>query len=147
MIFHTKYPNNFAPPSAIEKNMIFWRKIVIFHTKYPKYFRPTLRHWKKIWFFGVKSRFFTRNTPKICAPPSLTWNPGTAPVLFLYFFVFVYIYDLILFPLCRKNCNKIMNKRWKIFEIKIIIIIKTYGKWYIILYKYWLLCKINNTIL
>jgi hypothetical protein len=25
---------NFAPPSAIGRNMIFWRKIVIFHTKY-----------------------------------------------------------------------------------------------------------------
>ena len=33
----------FAPPSAIGKNMIFWRKIVIFHTKYPKYFRASLR--------------------------------------------------------------------------------------------------------
>ena len=33
VIFHTKYPQNFAPPSAIGKNMIFWRKIVIFHTK------------------------------------------------------------------------------------------------------------------
>ena len=29
--------------SAIEKNMIFWRKIVIFHTKYPKNVRPSLR--------------------------------------------------------------------------------------------------------
>jgi hypothetical protein len=44
----------------------------------------------KIWFFGVKSWFFTRNTPNIFAPPSarrnfflsalpLTWNPGSAP--------------------------------------------------------------------
>ena len=45
----------------------------------------------KIWFFCVKSWFFTRNTPKIfappsarrnffkCAPPPLTWNPGSAP--------------------------------------------------------------------
>jgi hypothetical protein len=31
-----------APPK-IEKNMIFWRKIVIFHKKYPKYFRASLR--------------------------------------------------------------------------------------------------------
>jgi hypothetical protein len=36
VIFHTKYPKNFAPPSAIGKNMIFWRKVVIFHTKYPQ---------------------------------------------------------------------------------------------------------------
>ena len=44
---------------------------------------------ENIWFFGVKSWFFTRNTPKIFAPPSarrnffksapLTWNPGFAP--------------------------------------------------------------------
>jgi hypothetical protein len=40
---------------------------------------------EKIWFFGVKSWLFTRNTPKIFAPPiflsapSLTWNPGSAP--------------------------------------------------------------------
>ena len=34
---------NFAPPSAIGRNMIFWRKIVIFHTKYPKIFRASLR--------------------------------------------------------------------------------------------------------
>ena len=46
---------------------------------------------EKIRFFGVKSWFFTRNTPTIFAPPSarcnfskcappLTWNPGSAPV-------------------------------------------------------------------
>ena len=43
----------------------------------------------KIWFFSVKSWFFTRNTATIFAPPSarriffkcapLTWNPGSAP--------------------------------------------------------------------
>ena len=33
------------PPAKIEKNMIYWRKIVIFHTieKYPKKFRASLR--------------------------------------------------------------------------------------------------------
>jgi hypothetical protein len=46
---------------------------------------------EKIWFFGVKSWFFTRNTPKMFAPPSawrpffkcapLTWNPGSALVI------------------------------------------------------------------
>jgi hypothetical protein len=30
-------------PLKLEKNMIFWRKIVIFHTKYPKNFRASLR--------------------------------------------------------------------------------------------------------
>jgi hypothetical protein len=77
-----------APPK-IGKNILFWRKIVIFHTKYPKNFRTSLRKWKKIVLFGVKSWFFTRNTSKIVAPPSarrnffkcapLTWNPGSAP--------------------------------------------------------------------
>jgi hypothetical protein len=43
------------PPPKIGKNKIFWRKIVIFHTKYPKNFRASLRKWKKIVFFGVKS--------------------------------------------------------------------------------------------
>jgi hypothetical protein len=40
----------------IVKNMIFfWRKIVIFHMKYPKNFaRPPL-NWKNVIFFGVKS--------------------------------------------------------------------------------------------
>ena len=41
--FTRNTPNIFAPPFAIGKNMIFWRKIVIFHTKYPKYFRASLR--------------------------------------------------------------------------------------------------------
>jgi hypothetical protein len=36
-----------APPLKLEKNMIFWRKIVIFHTKYPNNFRAALRNWKK----------------------------------------------------------------------------------------------------
>ena len=53
--FKRNTPKIFAPPSAIGKNMIFWRKIVIFHTKYPQNFR----------------NFFK------CAP--LTWNPGSAP--------------------------------------------------------------------
>jgi hypothetical protein len=65
--FTRNTPKIFAPPSAIGKNMIFWRKIVIFHTKYPKNVRAFLRKWKKIVFFGVKSWFFTRNTSKIFA--------------------------------------------------------------------------------
>ena len=61
---------------------------------------------EKIWFFGVKSWFFTRNTPTIFGPPSaigknmifwhkivfitrkfsssLTWNPGSAPEYYKY---------------------------------------------------------------
>ena len=50
---------------------------------------------EKIWFFGVKSWFFTRNTPKMfappsvqrnffkCTPPPLTWNPGSTPDIFM----------------------------------------------------------------
>jgi hypothetical protein len=37
--FTRNTPKIFAPPFAIGKNMIFWRKIVIFHTKYPKHFK------------------------------------------------------------------------------------------------------------
>ena len=40
------------PPLKLEKNMIFWRKIVIFHTKYPKNVRPSLRNWKKYDFLA-----------------------------------------------------------------------------------------------
>ena len=65
-------------------------RIQIFHTKYPKKFSSLPPQLEIIWFFGVKSWFFTRNTPKIFAPPSarrnffkcappLTWNPGSAP--------------------------------------------------------------------
>ena len=50
----------FTPPSAIEKNMIFWHKMVIFHTKYPqntpsarRYFfkcaPPNLKSWIRPW--------------------------------------------------------------------------------------------------
>ena len=52
-IFYTYMMTTGADPGAaggapgerapkIEKNMIFWRKIVIFHTKYPKHFRASL---------------------------------------------------------------------------------------------------------
>jgi hypothetical protein len=36
--FTRNTPTFFAPPSAIGKNMIFWRKMVFFHTKYLKIF-------------------------------------------------------------------------------------------------------------
>ena len=51
-----------APPLKLEKNMIFWRKIVIFHTKYPKNLRASLR----------SAQFLSS------APP-LAWNPGSVP--------------------------------------------------------------------
>ena len=49
----------------IGKKYDFLRKIVIFHT-------PKIG--KKHDFFGVKSWFFTRNTPNIFAPPSARRN-------------------------------------------------------------------------
>ena len=62
-----------APPLKLVKIWFFWRKIVIFHMKYPKNFaRPPKIG--KIWFFGVKSWFFTGNTPTIFAPPSARRN-------------------------------------------------------------------------
>ena len=52
---------------------------------------PQKKKLEKIWFFGVKLWFFTRNTQNIFAPPSarrnffkcapLTWNPGSAAEL------------------------------------------------------------------
>jgi hypothetical protein len=44
-----------AFPSAIGKNMIFLRKIVIFHTKYPKNVLASLRNWKKYYFLLEKT--------------------------------------------------------------------------------------------
>jgi hypothetical protein len=39
-------------PLKLEKNMIFWRKIVIFQTKYPKIVRASLRNWKEYDFLA-----------------------------------------------------------------------------------------------
>jgi hypothetical protein len=47
------------PPLKLEKNMIFWRKIVIFHTKYPKKIRASL-HLVSQFHIGV-----TTNTCKL----------------------------------------------------------------------------------
>jgi hypothetical protein len=59
--FTRNTPQIFAPPSAIGKNMIFWRKIVIFHTKYPQNFSASLR----------SAQFFLSAPP----PPNLkSWN-------------------------------------------------------------------------
>jgi hypothetical protein len=49
-----------APSLKLEKNMIFWRKIVIFHTKYPKNFRASLRNWKKYDFWRKIVIFHTK---------------------------------------------------------------------------------------
>jgi hypothetical protein len=64
------YKTNKKKPK-IGKNMIFWRKIVIFQTKYPKNFRASLRKWKKIVFFGVKSCFSHELPQQISRLPPL----------------------------------------------------------------------------
>jgi hypothetical protein len=78
---------------------------------------------EKIWFFGVKSWFFTRNTPTIFAPPSarrnffkcapLTWNLGSAPGLYniLYFLwlyneLFIILYNIL--KIAELDCCQII---------------------------------------
>ena len=62
-----------APPK-IGKNMIFFGvKSWFFTWNTPKVSRAPPKI-GKIWFFGVKSWFFTWNTPKIFAPPSALRN-------------------------------------------------------------------------
>ena len=46
------HPARGPPPPKIGKNMIFWRKIVIFHTKYPKNFAPPSSIGKNMIFFA-----------------------------------------------------------------------------------------------
>ena len=58
-----------AGADPLEKDMIFWRKIVIFHTKYPTNFRASLR----------SAQFFLSPPPPPPPPPPLAWNPGSAP--------------------------------------------------------------------
>ena len=59
---------------------------------------------EKIWFFGVKSWFFTRNTQNNFPPPSarrnffkgappLTWNPGSTPDINLNMYIINVIAD------------------------------------------------------
>jgi hypothetical protein len=64
------------PPLKLQKNMIFWRIIVIFtrNTKIPQQFSRLPPQLEKIRFFDVKSWFFTQNTPTIFAPPSARRN-------------------------------------------------------------------------
>ena len=62
------------PHLKLEKIWFFWRKIVIFHMKYPKNFACPSLKLEKYDFFGIKSWFSTRNTPKIFAPPSARRN-------------------------------------------------------------------------
>jgi hypothetical protein len=46
-----------SSPLKLEKNMIFWRKIVIFHTKYPKTFRASLRKHGTLFARNIHSRY------------------------------------------------------------------------------------------
>ena len=59
-----------VPRLKLEKNMIFWRKIVIFHTKYPNNFRASLRNWKKYYFLAENRDFSHEISQKCsCLPP------------------------------------------------------------------------------
>jgi hypothetical protein len=64
-----------APPPPLK-----WEKIWFFGVKSWFFTRNTSTIFappsaiEKIWFFGVKSWFFTRNTPKIFEPPSARRN-------------------------------------------------------------------------
>jgi hypothetical protein len=60
-----------APPLKLEKNMIFWRKIVIFHTKYPKNVRASLRNWKKYDFLAYNHDFSHEIPQKFSRLPPL----------------------------------------------------------------------------
>jgi hypothetical protein len=64
------------------RSHLFWRclcficiylRILVSNTISISQGRPPLKL-EKIWFFGVKSWFFTRNTPNIFAPPSARCN-------------------------------------------------------------------------
>jgi hypothetical protein len=72
---------------------------VIFHTKYPKKFCASLRNWKKIRFFGVKSWFFTF---------FYDFSIGFGTVLAWYFFVFHFMVWGKKFSICASNF-KILN--------------------------------------
>ena len=80
---------------------------------------------EKIWFFGVKSWFFTRKTPKfsrlpllganfLSAPP-LTWNPGSAPdisnKLYIYVGPFFHRTSIIIMEPTSDDQNYIFNRK------------------------------------
>jgi hypothetical protein len=62
-----------APPLKLEKIWFFGVKSWFFTRNTPKFSRLPSQLEKR-WFFGVKSWFFTRNTPKMFAPPSARRN-------------------------------------------------------------------------
>ena len=69
--------------------------------------RAPPQNWEKIWFFGVKSWFFTRNTPTIFAPPSARRNffkcahPNLKSLIRPWFmYVCMYAYIIICMLLC-----------------------------------------------
>ena len=62
-----------APPLKLEKIWFFGVNSWFFTRNTSKIFAPPSAI-EKIWFFGVKSWFFTGNTPKIFAPPSARRN-------------------------------------------------------------------------
>ena len=67
-------------PLKLEKIWFFGVKSWFFTWNTPTIFAPPSAI-GKIGFFGLKSWFFTRNTPTIFAPPT-TCIPGSAPVIY-----------------------------------------------------------------
>ena len=64
-----------APPPVSFRNTGFsWTYGILHSCITLALLRFAVINWKKIWFFGVKSWFFTRNTQKIFAPPSAIGN-------------------------------------------------------------------------
>jgi hypothetical protein len=58
-------------PPKIGKNMIFWRKIVIFHTKYPKFFAPPSA--RRNFFKCAPLTWNPGSSPDQCLSPLMLW--------------------------------------------------------------------------
>ena len=111
---------------------------------------PQKKKLEKIWFFGVKSWFFTRNTPTNFAPPfarrnffkcaSLTWNPGSAPgldVILCWSYVqstdrhvaSIGLVILIPYPFCKLSGKVVFVFNWSRNELAVFEVIINYSHW------------------
>ena len=105
---------------------------------------------EKIWFFGVKSWFFTRNTPTNFVPPfarrnffkcaPLTWNPGSAPglgVILCWSYVqstdrhvaSIGLVILIPYPFCKLSGKVVFVFNWSRNELAVFEVIINYSHW------------------
>ena len=133
----------FAPPSAIGKNMIFWRKIVFFHTKHLKIFRASLR----------SSHFFK------CAPPNLkSWIRPCIKIVYAvskYNHIFICLRQTITWFISRVNIsyqdvtfNKHTSKGHSILlnntsrRINCVSTFKKYIHFYLVLFVYILIVNL-----